>query len=88
MSHVPSHPGTNILRPRTALKPMTPEQQAFAHDALTRLQVPREEWDDFLDAIAGLVEAALDAQEAHLRQSRSMPPEIGHDQSDSTNITN
>lgn len=53
---------------------MTPKQQAFARDALTRLHIPPDEWDDYLDAIAGLIEAALDAHEAeHAAHSHKEP---------------
>lgn len=63
----------DILRPRSALKPMTATQKAFAKETFDRLKVPEGERDDFLDAIAGLIEAALDAHEEGRRYTAGAP---------------
>lgn len=56
---------SQFLRPRAALKPLTPEQMARACRILDRFGVPPEEREVYLDGLAALVEVALAAHFGH-----------------------
>jgi hypothetical protein len=49
------------LKPRTALRPPTPDEAAFFARTLNGWGIPLDEHEEYLEAVAALVQVALDA---------------------------
>lgn len=61
------------LKPRTALRPPTPDEAAFFTRTLNGWGVPPSEHDEYLNAVAALVQVALDEWFAGQANSKSVP---------------